>query len=433
MSSNENTIGSAKAAGNPAAPVARRFFGLPAEGWSRIAIVFAGLVIVKLALMVELRKHLHEIHWRVDGQPTTWVNYASFYGFLVLGLLSLVELARRCREVGLKAVRAANALVLVLGFLFIFLTFHIGNKNYLYVVTSGSLGWKGLLPYLSLDFFFQLPFLGAWVLAYSFFYYLCVRSGREGLVLYLTAAFAVLYAVVCMQELVRFRPRLLPAECFGLAALLFAWRTDKPLRISWLLLPVIWTLLVWELFQLETPALRQLTPYFVLLVVGIISLFALATMWARSFGFYPIWAKLLPFYFTTFLLVTASRYPMSPNYGRLLCLGVEFPRYFLGEGLVAGCLLMVAALYARGRARPKFWWLDVVNIFLILLALIDFRLTQVMGVRLGWDVLSFGNSIRMMWRMAKPFLPGLLTAVTLTAIAYFLLLQASKYLLRRRL
>src|SRR5437879_7677178 len=108
----------------------RRFFGLPTEAWSRILVVFAALVVIKLAFVVELRKHLHEIHWRVDVAPITWVNYAAFYGLLILGTLSLVELARHCRSVGLKAVRSANAVVLVLGFLFILLTFHIGNKNY---------------------------------------------------------------------------------------------------------------------------------------------------------------------------------------------------------------------------------------------------------------------------------------------------------------
>ena len=107
-------------------------------------ILFAGLAIVKLALLVELRKHLYEIHWRVDVPPVTWVNYASFYGLLLLGAASLLELARNCRAIGVRTVRAANGVVLVLGFLLMFLTFHIGNKNYLYIVTSGILGWKDL-------------------------------------------------------------------------------------------------------------------------------------------------------------------------------------------------------------------------------------------------------------------------------------------------
>src|ERR1039457_3036108 len=43
-----------------------------------------------------------------------------------------------------------------------------------------------------------------------------------------------------------------------------------------------------------------------------------------------------------------------------------------------------------------------------------------MGVRLGWDVISFGDSPHMMWRMARPYLPVALAAFGLTALIYAL-------------
>ena len=48
-----------------------------------------------------------------------------------------------------------------------------------------------------------------------------------------------------------------------------------------------------------------------------------------------------------------------------------------------------------------------------------------MGVRLDWDVLSFGNSPKMMWRMARPYLPGVIAALGLTVLVYALAVRES--------
>src|SRR5437870_2750167 len=93
---------------------------LPMTVWARLAVLFLALVSIKVILLVGLRKHLFEIHWRLAGREIIWSDYAAFYGFLILGVLSLAELGRRCQAVGLKAVRASNAAVLALGLLFIF-------------------------------------------------------------------------------------------------------------------------------------------------------------------------------------------------------------------------------------------------------------------------------------------------------------------------
>src|SRR5262249_50524891 len=114
----------------------------------------------------------------------------------------------------------------------------------------------------------------------------------------------------------------------------------------------------------------------------------------------------------------------AENYGQLLYLALEFPRYFLGELAAVGVVGLCAAFYVSSWPRARLWWLDVLSLVLIAVALIDLRLSQIMGVRLDWDVLAFGNSPKMMWRMAKPYLPGALAAVSLAAVLYVLALRA---------
>ena len=154
-------------------------WGLPAAVSSRLLVLFVALASVKIALLVGLRRHLCEIHWRIAGPSPGWCNWVAFYVFVCLGVLSLLRLARQCQERGLKAVRTANAAVVGLGLCFLFLTFHSEDNNYLYPIQTGVLKWKSLGPYLSLDLCFRPPFLAAWLLGYAFVYYVLAWTGRE--------------------------------------------------------------------------------------------------------------------------------------------------------------------------------------------------------------------------------------------------------------
>jgi len=271
-----------------ASPV-RGWLGLPPAAWSRLLVLFVALSSIKLALLFGLRKHLNEIHWRVMGQPPSWLNAAAFYAFVGLGVLSLLALGRRCQSAGVKAVRAANAAVVGLGLLFIFLTFHEGDKNYLYPVMVGILKWKSLGPYLSLNLFFRPPFLAGWLFGYALIYYALARTGREAKALYLTAAAAGAYGLVCLRELTAYRNELLVVDCFGAASLLVARRTGEPMRALWLLAPAAWVLWLWGLFRLVTPELGAMAPYFLLLVGTSLVLFAAATLLAKRTVFYRAW------------------------------------------------------------------------------------------------------------------------------------------------
>src|SRR5207245_1772593 len=51
------------------------------------------------------------------------------------------------------------------------------------------------------------------------------------------------------------------------------------------------------------------------------------------------------------------------------------------------------------------------------------RLLQLMGGRLDWDRLALGNSPKMIWRMARPYLPGATVAAVVLVAGYALALR----------
>jgi hypothetical protein len=403
----------------------QRFVPLPAAARARLWLVFLALVVVKLIIIAGLNNHLYEIHWRTLGLDPSWVDSAAFVVFVGLGLLSLLRLGQHCRAAGFKAVRAANAVVVGLGLAVIFFTFHTGEKNYLYPIFAHVLRWSSLGPYLTLDLFFRPPYLSVWLFGYGAAYYVLLRTGRELWTTHLTTLSAGAYAIICLSELGSYRNELLLVDCLGLVWLAQGrgWRTDFSLR--WLLIPATWTLFfALMILRLVFPILEPLSVTYLLLVLGCsVILFGLATLAAHRYGFLTPWSNLLPFYFVGFLLLANTHYPLAGNYDNLVCLSLEFPRYFVGELVVLTVLAVGAGLWHRWLPKAGFWWLDVLNLTLILVALIDLRLSQIMGVRLQWEVLDFASSPKMMWRMAQPYLPGLLAGLVGAVVIYVILLR----------
>lgn len=381
-------------------------------------MLLGSLVLIKLILLLGLGKHLQEIHWRVAAEQRTWLNYIAFIGVAAVGVVTLLQLSRHCQGVGLKTVRHLNGAILALGLLFIPLTFHEGANNYLYPILTGVLDWKSLIPYLCLDFFFRPPFLAGWLLGYAGCYYVMMRLGLERWALVLTAVFGGVFWVVCLRELLERRHDLWVGLTFGLIAVLLLRRTDRRLHPGWWLLPAGWTLLIWALFRRASPEAGSVPPYFALLAGSLVCLFAGASWVARRQRIWEVWIKAAPFYFLTFLLLASNHYPRAANCNNVVGFSAKFAHYFLGELCVVGLVAMVAGACARWRPRCSFGWLDPIALVLMFLALVDLRLTQVMGVRLSWDVLQFGYSPAVMWRMAKPYVPGLILAVAAVAAVY---------------
>ncbi len=463
-------------------------WGLPQAVWSRLAVLFPALASIKVVLLVGLRKHLCEIHWRVEPPATTWWNYFGFGLFLSLGMLSLLRLAQRCRSAGLRTVRTANGMILGLGLLFICLTFHSGDNNYFYPITTGVLRWTSLGSYLSLDLFFRCPFLAAWILGYVFMYYLLARTGHELWTLHLTAVCAGAYALVCLGELAGYRNELLVVDCLGAVSLWaqagsrrtvsrrepgISGGSSGILRLGWMLAPAGWALcFAVGLIGLSSPQEREPIRYFLMLLSGTTIVFAVATVLAHRHGFLKFWKPLVLFYFAAFLVLANGHYPMAANYNNALCLGLEFPRYFAGELALVLALALCAAVYCRlwpqrwsapipGRSEEReqgglskplragldgsscarrrahsgsrggFWWLDVLSLGAIATAFMDLRLSQIMGARLDWDVLSFGDSPKMMWRMARPYLPGAIAGLVGMIVVYSLVVRGCQWYSRR--
>jgi phosphoglycerol transferase MdoB-like AlkP superfamily enzyme len=401
--------------------------------WARILVLFLALALVKIALLVGLHRHLCEIHWRVRPPLTTWCNDVAFYLFVGLGVLSLLGLARHCRSAGLGAVRAANGAVLLLGLLFVFLTFHSGDNNYLYPIQTGILKWTSLGPYLSLDLFFRPPFLAAWFLGYAFVYYVFVRGGRESWVLHLTALCAGAYGLLCLRELSAYRNELLLVDCLGVVSLgavmwagkrsALAQKCGVPVRLwsAWLLAPAAWSLcFAVALCCLGSGHGREPLCYFLMLLTTTLILFAGVTVLARKRGYSGSWSGAAFFYFAAFLLLTNNHYPMAANYNNALCLGLVFPHYFSGELLLVAALAVGAWAYCRLWPRAGFWWLDILILGFIAVAFIDLRLSRIMGARLDWDVILFAMGPKVMWRMAGPYLPGVVAALAMVVLVYAL-------------
>lgn len=420
--------------------------------WSRLLVLLAALAVLKVLLIAGQSQNLFETHWRIGPTRLDWLNVGAFAGLVLLTGLALVRLGKECHAIGLRSVRAVNAAIVLLGLSFILLTFHNGDKNYLYPVLSGMLKWDSLVPYLANSFFFNAPFLGGWLFAYVALYYVLARTGREGRVLFVTAAFGCAYALLNLRDLIARPEELLISDCFGVIALLSASRR-KPgrsseastvpegffsavrrnqipsLGLKWQLVPLGWAgFFAVALLRFDTQWHSHAAAYFLGLLAFTFVLFGLATALARAAGNSRSWNWFVAFFVVVFFLFTDVNFPFAGNYNHVLCLALTFPRYFAGDLLLLAGLAAVAIAVHKLFPQAALWWLDVICVTLIAISGLDLRLVQIMGVRLGWDLLSFGDSPKMMLRMAKPFLPGALLGLLVLVLLYALAVRRMRYL-----
>jgi phosphoglycerol transferase MdoB-like AlkP superfamily enzyme len=396
----------------------------------RVSVLFLVLCLIKLVMLIGFRKHLFEIHWRISGQPVGIVNTVAFCGFVALVGISLWRLGKRCAAINVQTVRSANACVLGVGALFILLSFHEGDKNWLYPVMNGILNWRDLGSYLSLNLFFRPPFLAVWLTAYVFSYYILVRSNREHLLLQITAVCAAAYVLLCLRDLIAFGDALVVVNCVGWACVVCSINTRKPLGLGGAVMPFIWGASFFLLFAGQTDMLTfsGLNPEFSILLWGSLIVFSGITVMALKRGFNDSWSWVLPFGLVAFLLFINVHYDSAYSYNNLLCLGFSLPHYFLDELMVAVFVLLIAITYFCFRPGGSVRWVDGVNLAIIAWALLDLRFTQITGARFDWQALSLGlgETPLMMWRMARPYLPVAGTLVVSIAGMYFVVLQVAQ-------
>ena len=390
----------------------------------RIGLLFAVLCSIKLAMLVGLRVHLFEIHWRVDSEGYSWMDRVAFFAFAILVALNLWRLGDRCAAGGVQSVRAANLCVLVLGAAFIFLASNAGGTHLFTSLMDGT--GTGRDVYAA--FFSEPPYWSVWVLMYLMFYFVLLRLGMERLVLRVTAVLSAVYIVLLLRYLIHCREAVVAADCVGLACLAAGWRSQKSLGWFWQVLPFLWLLFFIFLFRSQADDLMKFRPQFTLLSGWMLAVLAGTTVFACRRKFYPAWSWLLPFALVSSLLLVHANYDYSLNYMKALYMGLMLPHYFLGEFMLAAALFAFATLYRHFLPSGSLLWLDAINLLLIAWALADLQLSQIMGVRLDWQAVRFGADFKMVWRQAKPYLPdlafGLVMLVSLYAVLAGLLTRS---------
>jgi len=397
--------------------------------WARISLLFGALCLIKVLILLNFQRYLFGIHWRIDPLAPDWLSEVAFYVFALLVGLNLWVLGKHCAAVGMSAIRTVNFCVLGLGAAFIFLTFHAGDKNYLSPLMNGVLAWKNIGWYLIEDSCFGPPYLAVWILAYALGYYFLARTGRERWTLRVTAISAAVYTAFCLHDLTVDRNALIAVDCLGIASFVGGFATgQRALRLWWICLSLLGIVFLYALFLPLDKMLRHPDPEFVLLAAASIILFTGTTLLAWRSGGYTAWSWGLPFAFSSFLLLININYGWALNYDNLLTLGLVLPHYFLGEFVVASLLFGLAFCYRLLLPKDSLWWLDVINLVLFTLALADLQLSRIMGVRLDWQLLEFGNSPKMMWRLACPYLPAFFGMLAVLIVWYAMaLLIVQKY------
>jgi hypothetical protein len=407
---------------------------------SRLLVMGLALVLLKTALVISQGQNLYEAHWRLDGASGSWLNYLGFFLFVLIGGASLLQLQRAVSVSGAPGVRVVNGVVLALGLGFIFLSLRNGDKNLLYPAFSGILKWNSLGPYAANALFFNKPFLAAWMAAYAIAYAVLISMRRENRALLLTSLFGCAYALIYLREFMLRGPELLVIDSLGVLSIIATWRANRTaarrlgrIGMACLLAPLVWTsIFAAALLRFDTQWQSFAASYFIELLLLTVLLFFVATVAIRRVAKPASWAWLLPFFVVGFLLLTDTNYPSSENYNHLLCLGLTFPRYFAGELMMIGLIGLAGFTYRHFRPLGGLRWLDVICAGALLVVAVDFRLSQIMGVRLGWDLLSFGDSPRMMLKMAKPYLPGAITGVVILIGLYVFLVRIVEGVLKRR-
>lgn len=402
--------------------------------WNRALLLFTALCVIKFVMLFDLRRHLFELHWRIGPEEVIWANYAAFYVFALLVGLNLWMFSLRCERGGVRVVRGANACILVLGALFILLTFSEQGDNYVCALINNFLDLKDIGAYLYDRSCFDPPYLALWVLGYAFLYYGMARKGREYLMLRVTAVFAMIYIALCLGN-EWYREILFVVDSIGISMLIGAWVAKRSLNLvvpGFLLVFIAFFFALFRSYDWLL-TLEGMNREFLVLSICNLVLFAGITLLARSRGYFAAWSWILPFAFTAFLLFSNTNYVQAHNYVNFLCVGLTLPRYFLSELGITTIWFAIAWLYRWTRPKGSLLWLDIVLWTVVVFGLLDLRLTQIMAVRLDWQVLSvaFGETPKMMWRMSRPYLPALTVAIAILVLVYIGLLAMMRRLSER--
>lgn len=400
--------------------------------WSRAAVLLLVLCGIKLILIGGLGGSLYHEHWRVGTPKPTWFEVLNYGLFLLIVMTSVVLIGRRIPANNLKTIRWYNVGFVVTGLIFTVLSFHRLKSNYLYPVMTGSYGMLEVWHYLAMDLFFEPPYLSLYIFAYALAAWVLIRAKRETGSFWLLAGAAGLYLWLQMRELVICYE--LPAlNCLGLAGLAGTQLSRRPLHWRWHLLPWVPIVGAWWLFSRADATLQRPDPYLVLLLSITLSLLGLANVLSRRTVGYAALSHFLPFYSLTFFILTNIFYPQAGNLSHLAAYGLVAVHYFWQEALLVVVLTALAMLLNRKFTKSARITFDVMALLLVLVGIVDLKLTQNMGCRLDWQAVIVNNSPVLLWKTIEPYMAPLVLGVSLLLTTYAGLVTLGSRLLKYRL
>lgn len=397
----------------------------PTSIWIRTLLLLSGLILIKLSLLLHLKKELFQAHFRILHAPNDWVARTAFFTFLGLSVATLVRFGSRCNPLGVKALRTANYMVLGLGLICIVWTFGYAGGSLPFLIIAKGLKVTSAIRLFGARLFVTSPYLAGWLLAYGVALFALIRTGHEVHSISLTALFACAYALTFLRGLMELRSELLLADAIGIVAFGFGLRSTRMERPAWLIAPFAWAFaFLFVLFEGASSLVID-SPYIIMLFVETAILFTLTTMISKdkSCRFFDAWICPLPFYAFGFFLIISHGYPEAANLNNFFSEAFELPHYFIGEAVLAIIFMEAANVYCRLWPKAWLWPCDVAAVLLATVSFLDMRLTQITGVRLNWDVLSFANSPKMVWRMAQHYLPAVILVLAVAVLFYGFILR----------
>lgn len=399
----------------------------------RLAVIFGALISLKAIGWFNSSRYLFENYWRGNTPPITAANYVFFAGFALLVGALIWILARNYDHEPLRKHRFLNGLISLSALVFIFSSFHEADTSHLQAVCRGTLAVSDLGSYYSLNFFFRPPYLAVWMAVYAISYWLLMRQQLERFGLRLTAIFGGAYILLCLEQLLNFRNELLLLDIIGSFCLINLWRKAS-LKLRLGLLPLMLMATGYFAWFSYEKTLAALPKEFLFVFVTTFVLFGSSAWVARRVKVDVGWSWCVLFGGLTFLLLLNAFYPMAGNLRKAIYFSLTLPRYFLGEILTVGALLVLGHAYLRKWPKGNLLWLDVASVVIILASLIDLRLVQIMGARLDWDMVSLGlgEGVKIIWRLAQPYLTTALVALTGLVGGYALLVWGGQKAMARK-
>src|SRR5262249_39714725 len=150
------------------------------------------------------------------------------------------------------------------------------------------------------------------------------------------------------------------------------------------ILPAILVALAWAVFLPYGDVLQEPTPYFFRFTLFALGLSVVAWFAGRRNAGFPAQSHLLPFHALAFYLLANQHHPYAQNYNFLAAWGLALPGYLLGEATGVALLFAFGALLCLLAGRRSLYVFDTLALLLVVVALVDFSLTTLMGIRLDW-------------------------------------------------